>query len=85
MAGFIVKKFTTVIMDGSDKSIVKDITGVINMMTKERRGKAICRSLDKNHPTMKVIETYTTSRTYNMIREAIEEIYPGLCIFNPIM
>ena len=85
MAGFIVKKYATVVMDGSDLEVISFITGLINLMTKQRHGEAKCRPLDSTHPTMMVIETRTTGNTYDVIKELLSEYYPGLCVFNPPM
>lgn len=85
MAGFIVKKYATVVMDGSDIEVLSFITGFINLMTKKRHGEATCRPLDNDHPTMMVIETRTTGNIYDVIQEMLSEYYPGLCVFNPPM
>ena len=85
MTGLLVKKYSTVVMDGSDIEVLSFITGFINLMTKGKHGVARCRPLDDNHPTMMVIETRTTGRTYEVIQEMLSEYYPGLCIFNPPM
>ena len=85
MKGIFVKKFTTVVMDGSDATCVESITGIMNMMTDERHGKATCRAFDSDHPTMKVIDIYTRRRRFDQIQKVIEQTYPGLCIFNPAM
>lgn len=77
--------FVTVIMDGSDKGIVKCIMEVIDMVTQEYYGKSTCRDFDADHPTMKVIETITDKATYEEVSSAIEGLYPGLCVFNPAM
>lgn len=85
MKGLFVKKFTTVVMDGSDADRVIAITGIMNMMNGERYGEANCRTFDSDHPTMKVIDIRTTKRRFNQIQNVIEQVYPGLCIFNPAM
>ena len=85
MKGLFVKKFTTVVMDGSDADRIDAITGIINMMTEERHGAATCRELDSDHPTMKVIEIHTRRGIFNQIQGVIEQVYPGLCVFNPAM
>ena len=85
MTGLLVKKYSTVVMDGSDIEVLSFITGLINLMTKEKHGVARCHPLDDTHPTMMVIETRTTGRTYDVIQEMLSEYYPGLCVFNPPM
>lgn len=80
MAGFIRKKYTTIVMDGSNEKVLNDI---INGMETATHGKAECRPLDDDHPTMMIIETKTNKKTYNIIRDVVEFMYPGLCVFNP--
>ena len=78
-------KYVTVIMDGSNKKVVEEITGVFDMVTRRLIGKTRCRKLDKNHPSMLVITTYTSTRKYWIIRRIIEKAYPGLCTFNAVV
>ena len=85
MKGLFVKKFTTVVMDGSDADRIEAITGIVNMMTEERYGTATCRELDSDHPTIKVIDIYTRRGVFKQIQSVIEQVYPGLCVFNPAM
>ena len=85
MKGLFVKRFTTVVMDGSDVDRVRAIMGIMGMMNNERYGEATCRELDANHPTMKVIDIYTRRRRFDQIQSVIEQVYPGLCVFNPAM
>lgn len=79
---FGYKKYVTVIMDGSDRYVVREILGIVNMVTKRRFGKMRCRKLDSNHPTMKIIKTWTNAETYRQMRRTIELQYPGLCAFD---
>lgn len=83
--GLKIKKFVTVIMDGSDYKKVNRIMRNIDMMNFKCRGKSICRILDKNHPTIKVIETFTDGINYRLMKKTIEFAYPGLCVFNPMV
>lgn len=83
--GLFVRNYTTVVMDGSNNDYINAITGIIDMMTGERYGKATCRTLDSNHPTTKVIEVCTGRKRFNQIQDVIEQVYPGLCVFNPAL
>ena len=85
MAGFIVKDYATVVMDGSNTEIVRNIIEMIDAITNGRRGPMSCHLLDKQHPTTMVIKTKTDVNTYGFIQRVIEKLYPGLCIFNPPM
>lgn len=83
MAGFNVKDYATVVMDGSNTEVVRDIIGMIDAITVGRRGKMSCHLLDKQHPTTMVIKTMTDVNTYDFVQRVIEKLYPGLCVFNP--
>lgn len=76
------KKFTTVVMDGSDEETVRIIRESMNIVTEEKYGAATCRSLDGKHPSIKVIDVYTTKKVYDKIQRMIEDAYPGLCVFD---
>lgn len=80
-----IKTIATVIMDGSNRSIVKDIIDTVDLITGNRHGQSKVRALDSDHPTMKVVETITNDGTYAIIKEAIEVGYPGLCVFNAVV
>lgn len=82
MAEFIFNKYTTVVMDGSNQKVVDNVLNVIDVLTRERYGKATCRVFDDKHPTMMVIETKTSKRIYDMIAKVVEILYPGVCMFN---
>jgi hypothetical protein len=85
MAGYRVKDFETVVMDGSNVGILSGIINQIDWITGEQHGKSTYRSLDSNHPTMIVITTRTNTRIYEYIKSSIDNLYPGLCAFNPQM
>ena len=76
------KKFTTVVMDGSNEETVRIIMESMNIVTEERYGKATCRSSDNHNPSIKVIDVYTTKKVYNKIQKMIEDAYEGLCVFD---
>lgn len=76
------KKFTTVVMDGSDEETVRIIKESMNIVIGERCGEATCRSLGDRYPTIKVIDVYTTKKVYDKIQRMIENAYPGLCVFD---
>jgi predicted double-glycine peptidase len=78
------RKFRTVVMDGTDTEIVNFImSDLIDDMNFEKYGKSTCQPLDDKHPSMIVIETYTTEDMYHTMQGVIDKCYPGLCIFNP--
>ena len=88
-----VKKFNTVVMDGTHEqtvNFVKDIIEDLNTAeasdgTIANYGKATCRPLDDKHPSMIVIEVRTTEERYGLMRYLIDLALPGRCIFNPPM
>jgi hypothetical protein len=79
---FGYKIYKTVIMDGTNLFVNREITGIIDMITRRRIGRSKWRPLDKNHPTMKVIKRFTSVRKYHDARRLIEKSYPGLCTFD---
>lgn len=85
MTGSIVKDYATVVMDGSNTEVVRNIIDVIDAITDGRRGRMSCHLLDKQHPTTMVIKTSTDVSTYDFVQKVIEKLYPGLCVFNPPM
>lgn len=74
--------YTTVIMDGSSKFVNREIVGLMDMMTRRRFGRSICRRLDRKHPTMKVIKRFTSINRYHDARRMIERVYPGVCCWD---
>ena len=79
MKGILCKRFDTVILNGSDDVMVKNITEAIEIVTKERYGKSAIRTLGDTN--VKVISTNTTARTYKKVRDMINNAYPNTCIF----
>ena len=79
---FGYKIYTTVIMDGSSKFVNREITGMIDMVTRRLFGRSKCRELDRQHPTMKVIKRFTNATRYRETRKLIEMYYPGVCVFD---
>ena len=82
---FRVKKFSTVVMDGTNRETLKRILDIVWMWADGACGEIKCHALDKNHPSMVVIESKMYTYHFNQMRSIIEANYPGLCIFNPPM
>lgn len=78
---FGYERYVTVIMDGSSNFANREIAGIIDMATRRRIGKSKCRTLDRKHPTMKVITRFTSARRYWEAKRLIEKDYPGVCTF----
>ena len=83
MTGTIVKNHTTVIMDGSNREVVNDILNAMDVFVGCEHVE--CKPLDSKHPTMMVVETTADEFTYGIAQNVIENLYPGLCVFNPPM
>ena len=82
MLGF--KFYKTVIMDGSNKRVVDEITSTFEMtLGKKFRIKA--KPIDKDHPTMLVFTTLASANRYHDTRRLINKTYPGLCVFDAKM
>ena len=80
MLGF--RFYKTVIMDGSDKKKVKEITSIFEMMKNKRFSKIKAKPIDANHPTMLVFTTLMSAQRYHDTRRIINQAYPGLCVFD---
>lgn len=85
MAGFVVKDYATVVMDGSNTEVVRNIIDMIDTIIEGKGRRMSNHLLDKQHPTTMVIKTRTDVNTYGFVQKVIEKLYPGLCIFNPPM
>ena len=77
------KKFNTVVMDGSNWSIVMAIRDMIDMIVGNRKTSE-CHMLD-GHVDKFLIETETTDKEYEEAEAVIEGLYPGYCAFNAPM
>lgn len=80
-----IKKFVTIIMDGSNLNKVIDIHNtheeIVRHLDENCNVKISCQILNDNHPTMVVVEVYTSLDTYKVITSIVENEYPGLCNF----
>lgn len=72
------KQYDTIILNGSS-DIVRNITEAINIVTKERFGRATSRPLDNSNAT--VVSINTTAKNFKMVKGMIEQSYPNMCIF----
>lgn len=77
-----IKKYKTVIMDGSDKKKVKEITNIFDMIKNKRFSKIKAKPIDGDHPTMLVFTTIMSTQRYHDARRIINQAYPGLCVFD---
>ena len=83
MTGIATKKFTTVIMDGSNLTYVMGILKWIEYITESQRNTYIYKV--KGYESFIFIDTMTDENSYETIKFVIEDLYPGLCVFNPQM
>lgn len=77
-----IKLYKTVIMDGSDKKKVKEITSIFEMMKNKRFSHIKAKPIDKDHPTMLEFKVLMSAQRYHDTRRIINQAYPGLCVFN---
>ena len=77
------RRFSTVIMDGTNTDIVLDIAHIIRDFARSAGGR-FCSAmpLDEDHPTMCVMEAVMTIPVYKILAGIISEKYPGLCVFD---
>ena len=78
------ENFMIIMDNASNKEVVDNITGVVDMLIKRRYGKTISRMLDENNPDLRVIVVRTTYKNFNIIREIIETQYPKFCTFKHV-
>ena len=78
------ENFMITVKDGSDKNIMNEIIGVIDMLIGRRHGKTIGRIIDEDRPDFKVIIVRTSYKTFYMIREVLEISYPNMCGFKHV-
>lgn len=80
-----IRKYKTIIMDGSDRKKVNEITNIFDMMLNKRFSKIKAKPVDEDHPTMLVFTTITSAQRYHDTRRIINKTYPGLCVFDAKM
>ena len=87
MTGLTLTKqhYVTVITDGSNGDTVEYIKLVFDLLGRQEMGATKCKPLSISHPTMLVVESEIKEPYYEEIKETIEKLYPGLCIFNAII
>lgn len=78
------ENFMIIMENGSEKEVVENITGIVDMMIKKRYGKTISRMLDESNPDLRVIVVRATYKNFNVIREIIEAQYPKFCTFKHV-
>ena len=78
------ENFMITVKCGSDKTIMNEIIGVIDMLIGRQYGKTIGRIVDDDKPDLKVIIVRTSYRTFYMIREILEAQYPDVCGFKHV-
>ena len=80
-----LRKYSIAIMDASDLQKVGRIFTFVDEILENRCAgrKATWRLLDENHPTTVVIEMEIGEFTDVILQKKIEEMYPGLCVFDP--
>lgn len=76
------RKRNVVVMDGSNKEVLNEVIGLFGVVAYPNGGKFTHRPLDENHPNMIVIEAKLRKNEFENARQILEEIYPGLCIYD---
>lgn len=75
------KNRNLVIMDGSDAYNVFIVRSTVELFGGKKCIKE-CRSLDEEHPTMKVIKFKANRKAFEDIKLYLNEMRPGLCIYD---
>lgn len=74
------KEYDTVVLSVRS-DVVNNIATAIDIVTKERYGKSVVRTIGNDETDVTMICTKTTARTYKKIIGMIEQAYPNMCIF----
>ena len=80
-----IKRYHTVIMDGSDKKKVDAITSIFDMAISKRFSNIQAKPISEDHPTILVFTAIMSAQHYHDCRRIINETYPGLCVFDAKM
>lgn len=85
MTGSVLTKNVIAVMDASKRELLEGICGWVLSIGGKDVWNGKIYPLDNQHPTIKVIEFKTTEEAYRSMQFVIEDLYPGLCVFNPPM
>jgi hypothetical protein len=85
MIGFRIKNYTIIVMDSSQPTVLSDIIMTVRKMTGEQYSGQVRCCKPEGRPRLMIIEFKAKKKTYNQIKEVIENKYPGLCVFDPQM
>lgn len=85
MDGKIIKEVSIIITDGTNQDIVSDIRSLVWEHSDLTVDQIMVYRLSANHPTALVIRSKMNDDSYAYVKKRIEEMYPGLCTFNPPM
>ena len=86
-----LKRFTIVVMDATDEKVLYDIMATVSKTWRIVDGdtnniKYIgSRPLFKENYSVLIYEYELTDEVSKAIQFRIEDLYPGLCVFNPPM
>lgn len=77
----IKRKRNIVVMDGSDVRRLAAIDSISRMIALNKNVSTY-RMLDMVHPTMMVLEVKCSKRKFENLQYVIDNLYPGLCIYD---
>ena len=83
--GYHCKHHQIVVMDGSDIEVLYSIVRGLDSVAIGYAPLVACRKLDREHPTIVVIDTIMDDEAYDAAKMRFEDLHPGLCIFDPPM
>lgn len=80
------EKHNLVIMDGTDIERIKNIMGLIHMITKGYSVYSVQNVMHvADHMSMKVIIFKATKRDFSTIKKVIDGCYPALCCYDVLL
>lgn len=69
-----------IIKDGRDIKKVYNIRGYLEMRIRKHFDKLNCQFVRDNQRTV-IFNVKTTKRTFESIKEKLDALYPGLCVY----
>ena len=81
------EKRNVVIMDGTNKKVVKDIVSIIEMLTGRMRwfNKIRPKKIDRQHPNMLAIKFRMTESDFGYLQRLLDKEHPAQCAYDVIL
>lgn len=74
-----------IVMDGSRTKAIEGIARIIGFLSAGQVKHIFAKPIDRDHPTMIVLRFRATTKTFKDIEWNVDDHYPGLCVFDPLL